>query len=36
VYKNNDRRAALKRQINERLGSRIVQEKLYAATDGAF
>jgi len=35
VYKNNDRRAAIKRQINERLGSRIVEEKLYAATAGA-
>jgi tetratricopeptide (TPR) repeat protein len=32
VYKNNDHRAALKRQINERLGSRILEEKSYAAT----
>jgi Family of unknown function (DUF6165) len=29
VYKNNDRRAALKRAINERLGSSIVEEKSY-------
>jgi hypothetical protein len=27
VYKNNDHRAALKRKINEQLGSRIVEEK---------
>jgi len=31
VYRNNDRRSALKRQINELLGSRIVEEKEYAA-----
>jgi len=30
VYKSNDCRAALKRAINERLGSRIVEEKSYA------
>jgi Family of unknown function (DUF6165) len=30
VYKNNDHRAALKRRINERLGSQIVEEKSYA------
>jgi tetratricopeptide (TPR) repeat protein len=30
VYKNNDRRAALKRSINELLGSRLVEEKSYA------
>ncbi len=30
VYKNNDRRTAIKRQINERLGSHIVEEKSYA------
>ena len=30
VYKNNDRRAALKRKINEHLRSRIVEEKSYA------
>jgi tetratricopeptide (TPR) repeat protein len=30
VYQNNDRRAALKRQINERLGSRLLEEKSYA------
>src|SRR5271169_3914049 len=29
--KNNDRRAAIKRQINERLGSHIVEERSYAA-----
>jgi tetratricopeptide (TPR) repeat protein len=29
VYKTNDHRAALKRQINDRLGSRIVEEKSY-------
>lgn len=29
VYFQNDRRAALKRQINELLGSRIVEEKAY-------
>ncbi len=29
VYKNNDQRAALKRQINRLLGSRLVEEKSY-------
>ena len=29
VYKTNDRRAALKREINELLGSRLVEEKDY-------
>ena len=29
VYKTNDRRAALKREINELLGSRLVEEKSY-------
>lgn len=29
VYKSNDRRAALKRQINELLGSRLIEEKSY-------
>src|SRR5262249_10135572 len=29
VYHTNDRRAALKRQVNELLGSRIVEEKSY-------
>jgi hypothetical protein len=29
VYKNNDRRAALKRAINEHLRSRIIEEKSY-------
>ncbi len=31
VYFNNDRRAAVKRQINDLLGSRIVEEKSYAS-----
>ena len=31
VYHSNDERAALKRQINELLGSDIVEEKSYAA-----
>lgn len=31
VYRTNDRRAALKREINERLGSTLVEEKSYAA-----
>jgi len=30
VYRHNDRRAALKRQINLLLGSRLIEEKLYA------
>jgi predicted nucleic acid-binding Zn-ribbon protein len=30
VYRTNDRRAALKRQINEILGSAIIEEKSYA------
>ena len=29
VYHQNDRRAALKRQINELIGSKIVEEKSY-------
>ena len=29
VYKTNDRRAALKREINTLLGSRLVEEKSY-------
>lgn len=29
VYRHNDRRAALKRQINELLGSRLIEEKSY-------
>jgi hypothetical protein len=29
VYKTNDRRAALKREINDLLGSRLVEEKSY-------
>jgi hypothetical protein len=31
VYRHNDRRAAIKRQINELLGSRLVEEKAYVA-----
>lgn len=31
VYRSNDQRAALKRQINELLGSEIVEEKSYAS-----
>jgi hypothetical protein len=31
VYRTNDRRAALKRQINELLGSRLIEEKSYTA-----
>ena len=31
VYRSNDERAALKRQINEMAGSRIVEEKSYTA-----
>ncbi len=31
VYRNNDRRAALKREIDELLGSRLVEEKSYTA-----
>lgn len=33
VYKLNDRRAALKREINLSLGSRLVEEKSYARYD---
>jgi len=33
VYRTNDRRAALKRQVNEALGSELVEEKSYAAYD---
>ena len=32
VYKTNDRRAALKRRINNLLGSQLVEEKSYAAS----
>jgi hypothetical protein len=31
VYRHNDRRAALKRAINERLGSSLLEEKAYRA-----
>ncbi len=33
VYTNNDERAAIKRRINEALGSEIVEEKSYAKYD---
>jgi hypothetical protein len=33
VYRLNDRRAKIKRAINERLGSRLVEEKSYATYD---
>lgn len=35
VYFNNDRRSALKRQINELLGSRLMEEKSYASYTGS-
>jgi len=35
VYKTNDHRAALKRRINERLGSQIVEEKSYGVPNEA-
>ena len=31
VYKTNDTRAALQREINELLGSRLIEEKSYAS-----
>jgi len=31
VYRSNDERAALKRELNDRLGSPLVEEKLYRA-----
>jgi hypothetical protein len=33
VYETNDRRAAVKRRINERLDSEIIEEKSYSASD---
>jgi hypothetical protein len=35
VYQSNDRRAALKRRVNELLGSALVEEKHYAGAGGA-
>ncbi len=35
VYRTNDERAALKRAINALLGSELVEEKSYAASDAA-
>jgi hypothetical protein len=34
VYKTNDRRAALKRQVNDLLGAAIIEEKSYAEYPG--
>jgi hypothetical protein len=34
-YKKNDHRVAIKRRINERLGSKIVEEKSYAGCESA-
>ena len=31
VYVNNDKRSELKREINELLGSRLIEERSYAA-----
>lgn len=36
VYRTNDRRAAVKKQINLALGSAIVEEKSYVSPDGAL
>jgi len=36
VYHNNDQRAALKRRINERLGSAIIEEKSYSPSSPTF
>ena len=35
VYQQNDRRAAIKRRINERLGSEIIEEKSYPMADSS-
>jgi hypothetical protein len=35
VYKSNDRRAAIKRQINVLLGSGLIEEKSYSAAEPA-
>jgi len=35
VYRNNDRRAAIKRQINDLVGSEFIEEKMYARYEGA-
>jgi hypothetical protein len=32
VYRNNDRRAALKRAINDHLGSRLIEEKYHGVS----
>jgi hypothetical protein len=31
VYRTNDRRAAIKREINERYGSTLIEQKSYSA-----
>jgi putative NIF3 family GTP cyclohydrolase 1 type 2 len=36
VYKTNDERAAIKRQINELLNSELIEEKSYAGADTAL
>ncbi len=36
VYRQNDRRAAVKRRISERLGSTLIEEKSYAASASAL
>jgi hypothetical protein len=36
VYKTNDERAQLKKQINKRLGSELIEEKSYARSAFAF
>ena len=36
VYRQNDRRAAIKRAINDQLGSDLVEEKSYADSGGAI
>jgi hypothetical protein len=35
VYKNNDRRAEIKRQVNEQLGSKLLEEKSYSKSAAA-
>ena len=35
VYRNNDRRAAIKRQVNELLGSELIEEKSYVRYESA-
>jgi hypothetical protein len=35
IYETNDRSAAVKRRINERLGSAVIKERSYAETPAA-